>query len=114
MRSRKLKEAQEEITKGEALGAKSADPTISASLAIQRARWEARSQKSASVVNSVTKLEAQMRSAGYFELALEARLARAEAAVGPARKSELKAVAEEAKQHGYLLLARKATETPGA
>jgi hypothetical protein len=47
-------------------------------------------------------------------LALEARLARAEAIPGATRKAELKAVAEEAKQHGYALLARKAAETPGA
>jgi hypothetical protein len=38
----------------------------------------------------------------------------AEALTGAARKSELKAVAEEARKHGYLLLARKATEMSGA
>jgi len=51
-----------------------------------------------------------MRKAGSLQLALEAKLARAQALAGPARKSELKAVAEEAKQHGYLLLSRKAVE----
>jgi hypothetical protein len=55
-----------------------------------------------------------MRAAGYFELALDARLARAEAMAGAARKAELRAFVEEAKRHGYLLLARKAAETPGA
>jgi len=66
------------------------------------------------VSNTLSKIENQLRSGGYFELALEARLARAEAAAGTTRKSELKAVAEEARKHGYLLLARKATEMSGA
>jgi hypothetical protein len=104
-------EAQEEISRGLDLAAKSADPTIAASLAIQKARWEAKSQRSTPVANALNKVENQMRSAGYFELALEARLARAEAAAGPTRKSELKAIADKAKQHGYLLLARKAAES---
>jgi tetratricopeptide (TPR) repeat protein len=114
LRLGKMKEAEEEISKGLGLAAKSADPTIAASFAIQKARWQAKNQRSTSVENALNKVENQMRSAGYFELALEARLARAEAAAGPARKSELKAVAEEAKQHGYLLLARKAAESSAA
>jgi tetratricopeptide (TPR) repeat protein len=114
LRLGKMKEAQEEISKGLDLAAKSADPTIAASLAIQKARWEAKSQRSSSVTTALNKVENQMRSAGYFELALEARLARAEATAGPTRKSELKAVANEAKQHGYLLLARKAAELSAA
>ena len=60
------------------------------------------------------KNETEMRKAGYLQLALEAKLARAQALAGSARKSELRAVAEEARQHGYLLLARKAAESPGA
>jgi tetratricopeptide (TPR) repeat protein len=114
LRLGKMKEAEDEISKGLGLAAKSADPTIAASFAIQKARWQAKNQRSTSVENALSKVENQMRSAGYFELALEARLARAEAAAGPARKSELKAVAEEAKQHGYLLLARKAAESSAA
>jgi hypothetical protein len=55
-----------------------------------------------------------MRSAGFLGLALDARLARAEGMEGAARKAELKAFAEEAKQHGYLLLARRAILAPGA
>lgn len=55
-----------------------------------------------------------MRKSGSLQIALEAKLARAQAMAGSSRKSELKAVAEEAKQHGYLLLARKAEEIPGA
>ena len=50
-----------------------------------------------------------MRKAGFLELALEAKLARAEALSGAARKTELKSLADEAKQHGLLLLARKAS-----
>jgi serine/threonine protein kinase/Tfp pilus assembly protein PilF len=114
LRSGQWKEAQAEIMKGLELAAKSADPTIAAALSIQKARLEARTQRSTSVANALSKVENQMRSASYFELALEARLARAEAMAGTARKAELKAVVEEAKQHGYLLLARKAAETPGA
>jgi serine/threonine protein kinase/Tfp pilus assembly protein PilF len=114
LRLGQLKDAQEEITKGLDLAAKSSDPTIAAALTIQKARLEARRQRSTPVTITLGKVENQMRSAGYFELALEARLARAQALAGPARKSELKAVTEEARQHGYLLLARKAAETPGA
>ena len=114
LRLGKLKEAREEIAKGLDLAAKSADPTIAATLTIQKGRLEARSQHSTSAANDLNKLENQMRSAGFFELALDARLARAEGMEGVARKAELKAFAEEAKQHGYLLLARRASAAPGA
>jgi len=114
LRLGKMKEAGEEITKGLDLAAKSADPTIAAALTILREKLEGKTQRSTSVINALSKVENQMRSAGYFELALDARLARAEAMSGAARKAELKAIAEEAKQHGYLLLARKAAATPGA
>jgi hypothetical protein len=50
-----------------------------------------------------------MRKADMLQIALEAKLARGEALAGAARKAELQAVASEARQHGYLLLARKAT-----
>jgi hypothetical protein len=114
LRLGKTKEAREEIAKGLDLAAKSGDPTIAATLRIQKGRLEARSQHPASAANDLSKLENQMRSAGFFELALEARLARAESTAGSTRKLELKAVAEEAKQRGYLLLARKAVESPAA
>jgi serine/threonine protein kinase/Tfp pilus assembly protein PilF len=114
LRLGKVREAREEIAKGLDLAAKSADPTIAATLKIQKGRLEARSQHGTSAANDLNKLENQMRSAGFLGLALDARLARAEGMEGAARKAELKAFAEEAKQHGYLLLARRAILAPGA
>jgi len=114
LRLAEWREAQAEIGNGLDIAAKSTDPSIAAALTIQKARLESRSARSRSVSNTLSKIENQLRSGGYFELALEARLARAEAAAGTTRKSELKAVAEEARKHGYLLLARKATEMSGA
>jgi tetratricopeptide (TPR) repeat protein len=114
VRRGQLENAQEEISKGLDLAAKSADPSIAAPLTILKARLEGRTQRSAPAVNALSKIENQMRAAGYFELALDARLARAEAMAGAARKAELRAFVEEAKRHGYLLLARKGAETPGA
>ena len=61
-----------------------------------------------SAVADLKKVKAEMRKAGFLELALEAKLARAEALSGAARKTELKSLADEAKQHG-LLLACKAS-----
>jgi len=113
LRLGQLENARQEIAKGLDLAAKSADPSIAAALTIQKARLETRSRSSAPAAGTLSKVENQMRSAGYFELALEARLARAETLTGAARRAELKAFAEEAKQHGYLLLARKAGEAPG-
>ena len=113
MRLGRLEDARQEIAKGLDLAAESADPSIAAALTIQRARLETRSRGSAPSPGILSKVETQMRSAGYLELALEARLARAETLTGAARRAELKAFAEEAKQHGYLLLARKASEAPG-
>jgi hypothetical protein len=55
-----------------------------------------------------------LRSSGFLELAIEARLARADALSSSFRKTELKAIAEEARQHGYLLLMRKAQSAAGA
>ena len=113
LRLGRLEDARQEIAKGLDLAAESADPSIAAALTIQRARLETRSRGWTPSPGILSKVETQMRSAGYLELALEARLARAETLTGAARRAELKAFAEEAKQHGYLLLARKASEAPG-
>ena len=109
LRLGRLDEAFEQINKGLELAEKSADPSIPASLNIQKARLEIKRKQSAAAADSLGKLETRMRSSGLFELALEARLAHADALPPPARKSELKSFTQEARQHGYLLLARKAS-----
>ena len=81
-----------------------------ATLAIQQARVQNTPKPSDSAIADLKKVETDMRKSGFLHLALEAKFARAEALTGPARKSELKAVADEAKQHGYLLLAHNAVE----
>jgi serine/threonine protein kinase/Tfp pilus assembly protein PilF len=85
-----------------------------ATFSIQQAIFENIPKPSNAAISELKRIEAEMRRAGSLQLALEAKYARAQAMAGPARKSELKAVTEEARQHGYLLLARKAAETSGA
>jgi eukaryotic-like serine/threonine-protein kinase len=90
------------------------DPSLRATFSIQQAVVENTLKPSDAAISELKKNENEMRKLGSLQIALEAKLARAQAMAGPTRKSELKAVAEEAKQHGYLLLARKAEEIPGA
>jgi len=85
------------------------DRSAIAALAIQQAMVQNTPKPSDSAIADLKKVEAEMRNGGFLELALEAKLARAEALSGSARKSELKSLADEAKQHGLLLLARKAS-----
>jgi serine/threonine protein kinase/tetratricopeptide (TPR) repeat protein len=108
LRLGRLDDAREQINKGTELAAKSQDPTISAGLAIQKARLDIKRKQPASGANALNKVETKMREAHLFELAMEARLARADALPPSARKVELKSFVQEAREHGYLLLARKA------
>jgi len=85
------------------------DPSDIATFAIQQAIVQNTPKPSDSALADLKKVETDMRKAGFLQLALEAKFARAEALSGPARKSELKSLAGEAKQHGFLLLARKAS-----
>jgi serine/threonine protein kinase/tetratricopeptide (TPR) repeat protein len=111
---RRNKDAEEQILKARERVYGLQGPFPLAGFSIQQAIVENTPKPSNAAIAELKRTEAAMRKAGSLQLALEAKRARAEALTGPARKSELKAVAEEAKQHGYLLLARKATETPGA
>ena len=114
LRMNRLDDAQEQITKGLELAGKSQDPSIAASLNIQNARLEIKRKQTATAAVSLNKLEASLRSSGLLELAIEARLARADTLSSSFRRTELKAIAEEARQHGYLLLMRKAQSAAGA
>jgi serine/threonine protein kinase/tetratricopeptide (TPR) repeat protein len=95
----KAKEHEHELQDGSAI----------ATLAIQQARVQNTPKPSDSATTDLKKMETDMRKSGFLHLALEAKFARAEALTGPARKAELKSIADEAKQHGFLLLARKAS-----
>lgn len=85
------------------------DPSDIATFQIQQAMVQNTPKPSDSAIADLKKVEAEMRKTGFLQLALEAKFAHAEALSGPARKSELKSLADEAKQHGLLLLARKAS-----
>jgi tetratricopeptide (TPR) repeat protein len=111
---RRTKEAEEQILKAKEHFKDVQDPSLRATFSIQQAVVENTLKPSDATISELKQNEAEMRKSGSMQIALEAKLARAQALAGPARKAELKAVAEEAKQHGYLLLARKAAETPGA
>jgi eukaryotic-like serine/threonine-protein kinase len=111
---RRNKEAEEQILKAKEHVKDLQDVSLRATFSIRQAVLENTLKPSEDAISELGKTEIEMRKAGSLQLALEAKRARAEALKGPARKSELKAVAEEAKQHGYLLLARKAAATPGA
>jgi len=111
LRLGRVNDAQEQINKGLERAAKSEDPSIAAALNIQKARLDIKRKQSAAAADALNKVETKMHASGYFELALEARLARADALAPSARKAELKSFAQEARQHGYLLLARKASST---
>ena len=63
---------------------------------------------SQAAIFDLKEVESKTRKAGLLQLALEAKFARGSLLSGVARSSELRAVADEAKQHGYLLLARRA------
>ena len=90
------------------------DPALRATLSIQQAVVRYSSKPSEPAVSELKKIESEMRKADLLQLALEARLARAKILAGSARKAELKSFGEEAAQHGYLLLARKAAAAAGA
>jgi Tfp pilus assembly protein PilF len=107
-------EAKEQILKAKDRLKDVQDPSIRATFSIQQAVVENTVKPSDAAISELKKDETEMRKSGSVQIALEAKFARAQALAGAARKAELKAVAEEAKQHGYLLLARKAAETPGA
>lgn len=85
------------------------DPSDIATFSIQQAMVSNTPKPSDSAITDLKKVETDMRKTGFLQLALEAKFARAEALSGLARKSELKSLADEAKQHGFLLLARKAS-----
>lgn len=111
---RRNKDAEEQILKAKDHMKDVQDVSLRAMFFIQQAILENAPKPSETSISELKKNETEMRKAGYLQLALEAKLARAQALAGSARKSELRAVAEEARQHGYLLLARKAAESPGA
>jgi tetratricopeptide (TPR) repeat protein len=111
---RRNKEAEEQILKAKDHIKDQQDVSLRATFSIQQAILENTPKPSETAISELKKNETEMRKAGYLQLALEAKLARAQVLSGLARKTELKAVAEEAKQHGYLLLAGKAIQTPGA
>jgi eukaryotic-like serine/threonine-protein kinase len=111
---RRNKDAEDQILKAKEHVYGLQGPFPLATFSIQLAILENTPKPSNAAISELKKIEAEMRKAGSLQLALEAKYTRAQAMAGPARKSELKAVAEEARQHGYLLLARKAAETPGA
>jgi hypothetical protein len=108
------KEAEDQILKAKANIKEVQDPSLRATFSIQDAVVGNTLKPSDAAISELKQTEAQMRKSGSLQIALEAKLARAQALAGLARTTELKAVAEEAKQHGYLLLARKVTQTPGA
>jgi tetratricopeptide (TPR) repeat protein len=111
---RRNKEAEDQILKAKEHIHDLQDPSLRAAFSIQQAVVENTLKPSEAAISELEKSEREMRESGSLQIALEAKLARAQALAGSFRKSELKAVAEEARQHGYLLLARKAAETPGA
>jgi serine/threonine protein kinase/Tfp pilus assembly protein PilF len=108
------KDAEEQILKAKDHIRDVQDPSIRATFFIQQAIVENSLKPNDSAISELRKNETEMRKRGAMQIALEAKLARAQSLSGTARKIELKAVAEEAKQYGYLLIARKAAETPGA
>jgi serine/threonine protein kinase/tetratricopeptide (TPR) repeat protein len=110
----RVKDAQDQILEAKAQLHDLQDPSLRATFSIQQAIVENSAKQSEAAISELKKTETEMRKAGSLQIALEAKLARAQVLAGAARKTELKAVAEEAKQHGYLLLARKAAETLGA
>jgi len=107
---RRSKDAEDQIAKAKERVYGLQGPFPLAAFSIQQAIVENAPKPSNAAVTELKRIEVEMRKAGSLQLALEAKLARAQALAGPARKSELKAVADEAKQHGYLLLAHKAVE----
>jgi serine/threonine protein kinase/Tfp pilus assembly protein PilF len=111
---RRNKDAEEQILKAKDHIKELQDPSLRATFSIQQAVVENTAKPSEAAISELKKTEVEMRKSGSLQIALEAKLVRAQALAGPARKSELKAVAEEARQHGYLLLARKAAEAQGA
>ncbi len=104
-----LKEAEEEIRQVAARMPEIQDPSLRAIFQIQQAVVENAAKPSPAALAQLRNVELSMRKADMLQIALEAKLARGEALAGAARKAELQAVASEARQHGYLLLARKAT-----
>jgi eukaryotic-like serine/threonine-protein kinase len=108
-----LREGLEENNKALAYASKSADPALQAEVSIQKARWEIKMGDSTAAATDLNAVEEKMRASGFLELALEAKLARAETLTGSNRTAELQTVATEAKAHGYLLLARKTRELSG-
>lgn len=103
-------DAEDQILKAKAHFHELQDPFSRATFSIQQATVENTPKPSEAAISELKKIEAEMKHVGSLQLALEARFARAQALAGPVRKSELKALAGEARQHGYLLLARKASE----
>ena len=85
------------------------DPSLRAIFQIQQAVVENASRPSPAAIAQLRTVERSMRKANLLQIALEAELARGEALSGAAREAELYAVAKEAQQHGYLLIARKAS-----
>jgi eukaryotic-like serine/threonine-protein kinase len=108
-----LKEAQEEIGQAAARMTEIQDPSLRAIFQIQQGIVENAAKPSPSAQTQLRNVEVSMRKAEMLQIALEAKLARGETLSGAARETELQAVAREAKQHGYLLLARKASAAVG-
>jgi hypothetical protein len=108
------KDAEEQIVKAKEHLHELQDPSALAIFSIQRAIVQNASKPSEAATLKLRKIEAEMRATDQLQLALEAKLARLETLTGPSRKAELRAFTDEAKQHGYLLLARKANIAAGA
>jgi hypothetical protein len=108
-----LKNAGEEIRQAAARMPEIQDPGLRAIFLIQQAVVENSPKPSPSAIAQLRTVELSMRKADLLQTALEAKLARGEVLSHSARKAELQAVAREARQHGYLLLARKAASAAG-
>ena len=108
-----LKDAEEEIRQVAVRMPEIQDPSLRAIFQIQQGIVENAAKPSPAALAQLRNVELSMRKADMLQIALEAKLARGEVLAGAARKAELQAVASEARQHGYLLLARKASPTAG-
>jgi eukaryotic-like serine/threonine-protein kinase len=111
---KRRQDAQEQIEKARQHLPELQDPAIRNTFLIQQAVVQNSPRPVDSAVAQLKKIESELTASGQVQLAMQAKLARLETLSGAARKSELNSFADEARQRGYLLLARKATEAAAA
>ena len=115
---RSLAEAQDVMAQADRLAAKSLDPEVKISVALANARLAAAAARPAEALRTLDAALALARTAGLGPLGLEARLALGELASerGDRKRAaqDLAALADEARHHGFNLIADHAARARAA